>query len=438
MLLLIAAGSDARAQSAATPPSAAAGDLRYDLEYPFIGYSRVASENAIARLQAKLERGEVKLDPRGPRGYLDSLLRALGIDVSSQALVFSKSSLQIDHINAGAPRAIYFNDDTYVSWVQGGFIEIATVDARFGPVFYTLVNQPSATLQFDRQLQGCLLCHDTFGLAGGGVPRFLFQSAYTRDNDEVLTDVVANETTDKTPLEARWGGWYVTGRQGSLVHLGNIFREPSGQPVKLANVAKSNLTTLSGLFDTTPYLSDKSDIVALLVFDHQVYIHDLISRANYKTRWLMARSGRESPDTAAAWAELSPQTQKMFEPMLEQLVQAMLFVGAAPIPAGIASTSGFDAWFQSQGPSDHAGRSLRTLDLKTRLFRYPLSFLVYSIGFDSLPRGARDYVYRRFADILSGLDQSETYRQMPINVKQDTLKILTETKADFAAAAVRR
>jgi hypothetical protein len=438
MLLLIAAVSGARAQpppprAATVPPLAATGDLRYDVEYPFMGYSQKASNNAVARLQARLDRGELHLESHGSSGYLPGLLQALGIDESSQVLVFSKSSMQVEYITAATPRAIYFNDDTYVGWVRGGLIEVATVDGRLGPVFYTLVNQTGAPAQFQREFQRCLLCHDTFGLAGGGVPRFLFQSAYTRDNDDVLTDVVANETTDKTALEARWGGWYVSGQQGALVHLGNIFREPSGQPVKLATVARGNLVTLAGLFDTTPYLTNKSDIVALLVMEHQVYVHDLISRANYKTRWLMVRSGTEGgAASAAAWADLSPQTQKMIQPMLEQLVQAMLFVGAAPISTGISSTSGFDSWFQSRGPADRTGRSLRTLDLRTRLFRYPLSFLVYSVGFDNLPPGARDYVYKRFADILSGRDESETFRHIPPDLKADMLEILTETKPDFA------
>ena len=438
LLLSMVAVANVQAQPVALPATAA-GDLRYDVEYPFVGYSQTASDNAIARLQRRLDRGEIHLAVKGPRGYLDSLLSALDIDPSSQVLVFSKSSLQIEHISAATPRAIYFNDDTYIGWVQGGLIEVATVDARFGPVFYTLANQGGSPAAFQREMQRCLLCHDTFGLAGGGVPRFLFQSAYTRKNDDVFTDVVANETTDKTALEARWGGWYVSGQQGDLVHLGNILRDPAGQPAKLDKVARGNLVGLSKLLDTTPYPTDKSDIVALLVMEHQVYIHDLISRANYKTRWLMVRSNAAGgAGSVAAWDELLPQTQKMIQPMLEQLVQAMLFVGAAPVPGGISSTSGFAAWFQSRAPADHAGRSLRALDLRGRLFRYPLSFLVYSIGFDSLPPGAKDYVYKRFAEILTSRDQSEAYRQISAGSRQEMLEILSETKPDFAKSRYLR
>ncbi len=70
------------------------------------------------------------------------------------------------------------------------------------------------------------------------------------------------------------------------------------------------------------------------------------------------------------------------------------------LPAPISGNSGFDAWFQKEGPKDSKGRSLRELDLKTRLFRYPLSYLIYSDGFDGLPEYGKRYVYRRIAEVL--------------------------------------
>jgi hypothetical protein len=434
-LFCLVAMSPGGAAEPSPPPPAPPTDLKYDVEYPFIGYSEHASNNAISRLQGRLDRGELKLESRGPRGYLDSLLRALGIDSSSQTLVFSKSSMQIEAISAATPRALYFNDDTYVGWVQGGLIEVATMDTELGPVFYTLQNQTTGPARFDREMQRCLVCHDTFSLSGGGVPRFLFQSAFTRTNGDVMTDVGATETSDQTPLEDRWGGWYVTGGQGELVHLGNIMKDPAKNPVKLAQVSRGNLSTLEGLFPTSPYITNKSDIVALLVLDHQVYVHDLITRANYKTRWLMAKTGAPSAAADGPWAGLPPRTQAAFKPMLEQLVQAMLFVNAAPLSGNIASGSGFDAWFQAQGPRDRQGRSLREFDLKTRLFKYPLSFLIYSAGFDHLPAAAKDFVYGRLNEILSGRDQSAPYAQIPAERRKDLLEILDETKPDFAHAS---
>jgi hypothetical protein len=436
-LATVASPTTTSAVSAANPPSAPVGELRYDTEYPFMGYSDIASNNAIARLQERLDRGEVKLDFKGPRGYLDALLAALKIDRSSQSLVFSKSSLQIESISAATPRALYFNDDTYVGWVQHGLIEIATMDSALGPVFYTLSNQPGGTRRFDRETQRCLICHDTFSLSGGGVPRFLFQSAFGLKDGEVQTDVVAVETSDKTPLTERWGGWYVTGQQGNLVHLGNIPKEGLKPPLNAEQLRRGNLTTLADMFDTAPYLTSKSDIVALLVLEHQVYIHDLITRANYKTQWFMAKAGMGASATGTSWSDLAPRTQTMFKPVLEQLVKSLLFIDAAPMTGAIASTSGFDVWFQAQGPRDHQGRSLRELDLKTRLFKFPLSFLVYSAGFDHLPAPAKEFVYGRLTEILTGRDQSPEYASLSAQTRESLLEILNETKPDFARASAQ-
>src|SRR5690348_4788918 len=86
--------------SALGEPEARQSQLRYDSDYPTIGYSQTATHNRIARLQERLSRGEVTLKYQKPRGYLDSILRALDIDPSSQSLVFSKTSLQVSAINA--------------------------------------------------------------------------------------------------------------------------------------------------------------------------------------------------------------------------------------------------------------------------------------------------------------------------------------------------
>jgi hypothetical protein len=117
--------------------------LRYDYDYPDIGYGEKANANAVARLQARIDRGQAKLTFHPTRGYLDSVLKELGIDASSQTLVYSKTSLQIDAIRAATPRAIYFNDDTYVAWVpHTTFLEVVTMDSAQGQVFYTLPNTP--------------------------------------------------------------------------------------------------------------------------------------------------------------------------------------------------------------------------------------------------------------------------------------------------------
>lgn len=179
--MAVAAASPGRTEEPATSSPFERGPVRltYDTEYPAVGYAATPTQNAIARLQTRLERGELKLEFQPPRGYLDSLLRALNIHPSSQTLVYSRTSLQTGSIRAATPRAIYFNDETYVAWVQGSReIELGTMDASLGQVFYTLQNRGGAQTRFVRETLRCLSCHDTYSLSGGGVPRFLLMSSY--------------------------------------------------------------------------------------------------------------------------------------------------------------------------------------------------------------------------------------------------------------------
>jgi hypothetical protein len=410
--------------------------LPYDSEYPVIGYSGTPAHDPIARLQARLLRGEVKLEFKPPRGYLDSVLKNLGIDPSSQMLVYSKSSLQVQWVNASAPRAIYFNDDTYVAWVQSvGLLEFVTMDSKLGPVFYTMTNQKDSTDGFGREVLRCLDCHDKFALQGGGVPMLRATSNYVDVDGLTLKPIAASEVTDQTPLALRWGGWYVSGREGAQVHLGNIQVHTARELENLNPVRRGNLESVAALLDTRPYLSDKSDVVALLVFEHQSTVYNLITRINFKTRSRVAREFNAAPAAVAAHDRLNPKTEAWMQELTEPLVQAMLFTNAAPLTDTVASTSGFDAWFQAQGPRDKAGRSLRELDLRKRLFKYPLSYLVYSPAFDGLPGYVKNYVYARFVAILSGRDTQGTFSKLTAVDRQAAMEILMATKPEFARSA---
>jgi hypothetical protein len=413
--------------------------LPYDSEYPVIGYSGTPAHNPIARLQARLLRGEVKLEFKPPRGYLDSVLKNLGIDPSSQMLVYSKSSLQVERVNASTPRAIYFNEDTYAAWVQAvGLLEFVTMDSELGPVFYTMTNQKDSTSGFGREVLRCLDCHDKFALQGGGVPMFRATSNYVDVNGLTLKPIAASEVTDQTPLALRWGGWYVSGHEGGQVDLGNIQVHTVREFDNLDLTRRRDLETVAALVDTRPYVTDKSDIVALLVFEHQSTVYNLITRINFKARSRIAREFNAAPAAVAARNRLNPQTQAWMQRLTEPLVQAMLFTKAVSLTDTVASSSGFDAWFQAQGPRDKAGRSLRELDLKTRLFKYPLSYLVYSPAFDGLPDYVRNYVYGRFTDILSRPDAPGEFPQLSAADRRAVMEILTATKPEFARSTAAR
>jgi len=131
-------------------------------EHPAIAYSKSAPADAVARLQKSIDAGEATLEYDTDRGYLPAVLKALKVPVSSQGLVFSRTSLQVDRIAPWTPRAIYFSDDVYVGWVQGGpIMEIAAVDPSLGAVFYTVTQEPGARPVIARQTRTCLQCHDS-------------------------------------------------------------------------------------------------------------------------------------------------------------------------------------------------------------------------------------------------------------------------------------
>ena len=379
-----------------------------------------ALPEAIANLQRKIDSGKARLDFDEEHGYLASLLKTLDIPTSSQSLVFSKSSAQLFLISPDTPRALYFNDDVYVGFVRGApHLEIASVDPVAGPVFYTLDQVKAEKPKFTLQPTDCLACHDTFQ-SEKPVPRLLMLSVLS-DPTGVALNRSSVVTNDKSPFVERWGGWYVTGTHGSQRHMGNhLIREPAEglgtipQYSKRADLSPgANLTDLTKRFDTKPYLTPQSDIVALMVLGHQTHIHNLITVASTSLR--------------------SNPTESEIKEETEILVDAMLFSQAVPLSAPVEGTTNFAAEFSARGPRDSKGRSLHELDLKTRLLRYPLSYLVYSKSFDAMPKPAKDYVYRRFWEVLSGKDTSNAFTHLSIDDRKVLLEILQETKPDFAA-----
>jgi hypothetical protein len=403
---------------------------RYDQEYPVIDYSGSATHNRVWRLQQRLNSGQVKLEWEPRWGYLRSLLKALDINIDSQVLVFSRTSLQTDKISATTPRAIYFNDDTYVGWVQNSALtEFTVIDAHAGVVFFALDNRAEVAARMEREGGRCLTCHDTYSMMGGGVPRVLAMSSPVDDPADTRTFISATEVDDRTPVSQRWGGWYVTGGHGRQSHFGNLpLREEKGQEA-LRQPAAPGLAMLSRYFDTSAYLSDKSDIVALMVLEHQSFVQNQITRVNYKVRTFMAREGHGP--APRSWADANPRDQAQMRAVAEPLVRALFCADAVGLEDRLESTSGFATRFSAEGPRDHKGRGLRELDLNKRLFRYPLSYLIYSEHFDALPDYVLDYIGMRIAEVLNGTDKTGISERFTPAERETIAQILIDTKPRF-------
>ena len=244
---------------AATPASA-----QLDYERPPILYSESEPSDRVAQFAAQLRDGQTQLTWDEQHGYLKSLLNQLEIPVSSQTLVFSKTSLQISRITPHQPRALYFSDDIYIGWVQrGDVIEISAADPVLGGTFYTLSQKQSEAPELQRETSRCLQCHGSTHTRR--VPGHIVRSVYPAANGQPVFRLGTHLTDNRSPFEERWGGWYVTGTHGTQRHLGNSFLSDPDRNEELDTEAGANLTDLSTLINTAPYLSAHSDIVALMV-----------------------------------------------------------------------------------------------------------------------------------------------------------------------------
>ena len=122
-------------------------------EHPAIKYFETPTDEAVSRLNDQLEKGKAKLDYEpGGLGYLPSVLKHFGINSDSQALVYSQDSFQAQLISPQEPRAVYFNDDIAVGFVQHGeVIEVTSLDPKNGVAFYTLETHKTDKPSFARR-----------------------------------------------------------------------------------------------------------------------------------------------------------------------------------------------------------------------------------------------------------------------------------------------
>jgi len=389
------------------------------LDNKAIRYSEVPDTDPVARLQERLNKGDVSLAYQpGDLGYLPALLKLLDLNTDSQVLVFAQTSAQSAKISPRRPRAIYFNDTVAVGFVHDGeVLELTSLDPKQGVILYTLDTEKRDKPEFERR-EDCLECHQ--GAHTLGVPGLVVSSQYRDPDDKaVLHGSSGYVTDDRTPLGLRWGGWYVTGTFGKQSHLGNMVADPvspDGQFIKDG----LNRTSLADLFNTSSYPAPTSDVVALMTLEHQARMTNLIIRLGWDTR--IAESDGKLDESRAA-----------LDLDIDDMVTYMLFANEAKIDEPIKGVSTFTKTFTERGPRDKKGRSLRDFDLQKRLFRYPLSYMIYSAAFDGMPDAARERVYRRLYDVLTGKDTDPKFARLSADDRQNILEIVRDTKKNLPA-----
>ncbi|MBA4019681.1 MAG: hypothetical protein C0483_21160 [Pirellula sp.] len=394
-----------------------------------IRYSKSTPDNIVSQLQRRLDTDKSQLKFEDHFGYLRSVLRELGVSPATQTLVFSKTSLQRQKIAPDAPRSLYFNDDVYVGMCQAGdVLEISAVDPQLGAVFYTLDQVESGRPQFVRQTDNCTTCHASSHTHG--VPGHTIRSVFADAEGYPILAAGTYRIDQTSPLEKRWGGWYVTGTHGKQTHLGNVAYRGAATPKPIDDKNGLNRTTLCEEFDAGGFLTPHSDIAALMVLEHQTEAQNLLTHASFGTRqavYYEAELNRELGEPATKrWASTDSRIKSVCEP----LVRYLLMSEEALLEDPLVGTSSFAAEFSKQGPHDSRGRSLRELDLKRRLFKYPLSYLIYSKPFDALPAEAHAYIYRRLWNVLHSADaDGREFRHLSPADRRAIVEIVCDTKA---------
>ena len=366
-----------------------------------ISYSRTIPQDAITVLKSRLASGEIRLEG-DERQVVRSLLKALAIPEASQMLVFSKTSFQKDRINAAHPRAIYFSDEVYVGWCPGGLVEIAAIDPVLGPVFYSF--DPHAVqegIRFQRDAE-CLRCHG--GTFVREIPGLLARSVFTDTAGQPVLSLGSELVDATTPIEKRWGGWYVTALRAGPRHRGNVILSTEHEPVPQELAVRANLKSLDKLVDTEPYLTSSSDITALLVFEHQVSVQNVLTKANHECLRMMAyQKGLQKELKETVTEEPTYESVRhVFSNAAQEVMDALLSKNEAALPEkGIEGAGGFATAFQAGAKEAVGSHSLKQLDLHQRLFKYRCSYLIQSTSFDRLQPILRRRVLQRLGHVLS-------------------------------------
>lgn len=373
-------------------------------------YWKTAPQDAFSKLLERIRSGDFVLQGRDERSQLMSLLRGLDVSESSQLLAYSATSLQSGLILPSNPRAIYFSEEIYVGFVPNGKFEVAAIDPTLGPVFYLFRVDPAGRSEAARS-ERCMNCHA--GRTSFGVPGLVAESVIATPSSGASLDGFRREVTGHTiPLSQRLGGWHVTGFHEKGPHLGNLLGE--AEPGGYRTVSNPP----GGRFSWEHYPVRTSDLLAHLVFEHQLGFHNLVTLAAYRTRdALDAGSGVVLPEHETALDDIA-----------QRLVRYLLFAQEASLPpGGVHADPVFMKAFAARRLPGASGRSLRDLDLEGRLFKYRCSYMIYTRGFASLPAEMKARVFSKLRNALAAGGGLHEFRYLPDVEKQTIMEILEET-----------
>ena len=373
-------------------------DLRAQAHVDFwdrapIRYSDTPPTDRLAKLADDLESGVASCEGSGGLDRLHFVLKALDVPPDSQVLVFSKTSLQNPLIDPGNPRALYFSENTYVGYIPGGAIEVIAQDPVLGPIFYVVEAGAKGEPVIERDTNQCMTCHATSRTEN--VPGLMIRSVFADEGGHPLLHLGTTDITHTTPLEQRWGGWYVTGRS-ALPHLGNRTFSEDGDLSPLS----ADKDDLKDVLNVTKYPRPTSDIVSLLVLEHQCHMHNLLTAAslNYRrsSHFSQIIDPEGDPDEGSAGG--------VADSWAKTITENLFYKDEADLDEGVEGDPAFQKAFAARFPKTGDGKSLVDFRLYGRIFKHRCSYMVYSDAFRGLPGSVKKRVFARMRAALAGED----------------------------------
>lgn len=297
-------------------------------------------------------------------------------------------------------------------------MEVIINDAKLGPVFYLIeLGHAEQAPKVERDTSDCLSCHGTGRTEN--VPGLLVRSVFPDENGNALLSFGSTLVTHDTPIAERWGGYYVTGTI-ALPHLGNRTYTEGGS----VEPARSDLPDLRGKIDGSRYPHATSDIVALMVLEHQCQAHNLLTAAkmNYERARFLSKSidPTGDPDQGSAG--------RVAEQAAQRIVDWFLFQGEADMGEdGVTGSEAFQQQFSAAIPRSRSGDSLADFQLNSRLFKNRCSYMIYSQAFECLPDSVKSRVIAKLKAVFDATETSDAYPQIKGPERRRIAAILRDT-----------
>ena len=403
------------------------GDAFY--ERSPVDYEDGKEDNEVVRLQSKIDKG-LKIEFDYKHGYLPGVLKALNISQESQLLVFSKTSAHRRLISPYNPRAIYFNKNSYVGWVNGAkFLELGVTDKNLGTVFYTLDQKKMGKPRFERD-DTCLSCHASSRT--DYEPGFLVRSIFPDKSGEIISRAGGEQVDHTTPINLRWGGWFVTADKFISPHRGNAVTVEKDNDFSLKSIPAKTTVDLQQFLNPENYLAKTSDVQALMVMEHQVKMQNILTSTKFRV--MHALHNERIINKALKEMGRRQMTSKIISNAATEVLDYMLFVDELSLKKiSIKGTDSFLKSFKKESPKTTKGDSLTDFVFKNRISKYPCSWLIYCDSFIGLPIELKSEVLSRLKKILTEKEIDDKYihlRQTRAQIHQ----ILMETHKSYKAS----